>query len=100
MLITLCRHEDGRPVAMIPATATEPLEISELRVCGFDLDTALFPGANPVVGITGFHCGKQHAGALRLITKAAPQKPQPANRPEKTPPAARFCWTGSGEFVI
>ena len=35
MLITLSRHEDGRPVAMIPATGTEPLKISELRVCGF-----------------------------------------------------------------
>ena len=32
MIITLCRHEDGRPVAMIPATGEkEDCEVSEAR---------------------------------------------------------------------
>ncbi len=32
MIITLCRHEDGRPVAMIPATGKkEDCEVSEAR---------------------------------------------------------------------
>lgn len=32
MIITLCRHEDGRPVAMIPATGEkEDSEVSEAR---------------------------------------------------------------------
>jgi hypothetical protein len=34
------------------------IEWRELRVCGFDLDTALFPGARQVVGITRFYCDK------------------------------------------
>ena len=32
MIITLCRHEDGRPVAMIPANGKkENCEVSEAR---------------------------------------------------------------------
>jgi hypothetical protein len=32
MIVTLCRHEDGRPVAMIPATGKkEDCEVSEAR---------------------------------------------------------------------
>jgi hypothetical protein len=32
MIITLCRHEDGRPVAMIPASGKkEDCEVSEAR---------------------------------------------------------------------
>jgi hypothetical protein len=44
MIVTLCRHEDGRPVAMIPATgAKEDCEVSEGR--------ALL--ADPVVNLAG-----------------------------------------------
>jgi predicted transposase YbfD/YdcC len=45
------------------------IEWRELRVCGFDLDRAIFPGARQVVSITRFHCDKQHAGDFKSETR-------------------------------
>lgn len=53
MIVTLCRHEDGRPVAMIPASGKkEDCELSEARALLADPDVQL---ANALVSADPLH---------------------------------------------
>lgn len=50
-------------------TAHGRIEWRELRVCEFDPDAALFPGARQLVSITRHHCEKKHAGNFKHETR-------------------------------
>jgi hypothetical protein len=64
MIITLCRHEDGRPVAMIPATGKkEDCEVSEGRALLADAQVAL---AGAIITADPLH-NKQ--ATLRIIAE-------------------------------
>lgn len=53
MIITLCRHEDGRPVAMIPATGKK--EDCEVRVARAMLDDPQVRSENTLITADALH---------------------------------------------
>lgn len=50
-------------------TAHGRIEWRELRVCDWDLDVALFPGARQLVSITRHYCRKTSAGDFKSETR-------------------------------
>ncbi|MEO8353569.1 MAG: hypothetical protein ABI680_17710 [Chthoniobacteraceae bacterium] len=78
MIITLCRHEDGRPVAMIPASGKkEDCEVSEARAL---LESDVVELAGALITADPLH----HNAAT-----AAPERPSTSRSP------ATPCWPSS-----